>query len=70
MQVQGTGQHVPLGRQRYFKYQRGPVGGVSCSELTYYQYHALRRKGFSHFPLQHLPQLLCFSFWCSSCITV
>ena len=24
--------------------------------------------GFSHFPLQHLPQLLCFSFRHSSCI--
>ena len=45
-----------------FKYQRGPVSGVSCSELTYYQYHALRRKGFSHFPLQHSPQLLYLTF--------
>ena len=53
-----------------FKYQRGPVSGVSCSELTYYQYHALWTKGFSHFPLQHSPQLSYLSFWYGSCITL
>ena len=52
------------------KFKGGPVSGVSCFVLTFHQYYAHETKGFSHFPLQHSPQLLCLSFWYGSCITI